>query len=115
MLPVEIGGTTDAHYLWTCTDAIDGNPFDGVNTTHLAVSMKVGAGSYQPIASWDGVYAGNYVTMQTAATEGNSSILSSWGNLQVTQVPEPSTLLLLAVACMGLGWFKPGKRKTSLP
>jgi hypothetical protein len=84
-----------------CTDSVDGNPFDGQNETDVGIYVDgVLQHSY---VKGDGGYTHNYITLGGSHLADN---VQEWDNLTVTQIPEPNTLVLLAMGISCLFWLR---------
>jgi len=74
-------------------DATDGNPFDGVGTTTFEIFID---GSSVYSVDLDGAnYPENYVTLQ-------GQVNGFYDNLVISQVPEPTTLMLLGLGAVSM-------------
>lgn len=91
---LDVSGISMHHVKIVCTDPTDGNPFNGVGQTDLDFYVDdLYVNSY---SKGSGGYANNYVSLQGYLDH------SEWDNLQISQVPEPGTLVLLAMGVLGL-------------
>jgi hypothetical protein len=102
-LPVSVYDYGLHHVKLVCTDTSghDDNPFDGAGNTHIEAYVDNAlVGSY---TKGDGGYAHNYITLGGYEISNN---VQEWDNLTVTQIPEPNTLVLLAMGLLGWLWFK---------
>jgi hypothetical protein len=108
---VSVLGTGLYHVELVCTDTSghDDNPFDGMGNTHIAIYINPTVGDTSrgilvtEFTKGDGGYANNYITL---GGYHYGAAAQEWDNLTVSQIPEPSTLVLLAMGALSLLWLR---------
>jgi hypothetical protein len=110
------------HFDIVCTDPGDGNPFDGSGVTQIDCYLDSSATPFFSYTKEGGGYANNYIGLQTLTNDypytaanpapgyNMGDYFCNFDNLTITQIPEPSTLVLLALPGLAIVWLRLRKR-----